>query len=144
MFFKYLHLLVFLVPNITQFKIPLIAFFFLVSQIFQKPLSDVSIMLRGFLRRITLEHLLQLKEDLEQSISQLRSQRLQRNSGGRSVSVTSLSASDLDGGAVAGRLLVCSKSFFPFWILKIFLKYKLNALIFREIQHIHKIIDLID
>nr|XP_048305311.1 centrosomal protein of 128 kDa isoform X3 [Myodes glareolus] len=46
----------------------------------------------------------QLKEDLEQSISQLRSQRLQRNSGGRSVSVTSLSASDLDGGAVAESL----------------------------------------
>lgn len=70
-------------------------------------------MLKDFLRRITLEHLLQLKEDLEQSISQLRSQRLQRNSGGRSVSVTSLSASDLDGGAVAGRPLVCSKSLFP-------------------------------
>ncbi|KAK7819952.1 hypothetical protein U0070_007644 [Myodes glareolus] len=61
-------------------------------------------MLKDFLRRITLEHLLQLKEDLEQSISQLRSQRLQRNSGGRSVSVTSLSASDLDGGAVAESL----------------------------------------
>lgn len=46
----------------------------------------------------------QLKEDLEQSISQLRSQRLQRNSGGRSASVTSLSASDLDGGAGAETL----------------------------------------
>ncbi|KAL4832815.1 hypothetical protein H8958_017507 [Nasalis larvatus] len=39
-----------------------------------------------------------LKESLEQSIDQLRSQRLLRNSGGRSISVTSLSASDLDGG----------------------------------------------
>ncbi|XP_057344231.1 centrosomal protein of 128 kDa isoform X3 [Manis pentadactyla] len=44
---------------------------------------------------------LQLKESLKQSIGQLRSQRLLRNSGGRSVSVTSLSASDLDGGTVA-------------------------------------------
>ena len=61
------------------------------------------------LRRITL-YLLQLKEDLEQSISQLRSQRLRRTSGGRSVSVTSLSASDLDGGAVAGKPLPRSKS----------------------------------
>ncbi|XP_058285712.1 centrosomal protein of 128 kDa isoform X10 [Hylobates moloch] len=42
-----------------------------------------------------IEH---LKESLEQSINQLRSQRLLRNSGGRSISVTSLSASDLDGG----------------------------------------------
>ncbi|XP_066132551.1 centrosomal protein of 128 kDa isoform X5 [Saccopteryx bilineata] len=41
-----------------------------------------------------------LKESLEQSIGQLRSQRLLRNSGGRSISVTSLSASDLDGGTV--------------------------------------------
>ncbi|KAM9646676.1 centrosomal protein of 128 kDa isoform 2-T2 [Trichechus inunguis] len=39
-----------------------------------------------------------LKESLEQSIGQLRNQRLLRNSGGRSISVTSLSASDLDGG----------------------------------------------
>ncbi|XP_042116943.1 centrosomal protein of 128 kDa isoform X3 [Peromyscus maniculatus bairdii] len=46
----------------------------------------------------------QLKGDLEQSISQLRSQRLQRNLGGRSASVTSLSASDLDGGIVAESL----------------------------------------
>ncbi|XP_076777602.1 centrosomal protein of 128 kDa isoform X2 [Arvicanthis niloticus] len=46
----------------------------------------------------------QLKEDLEQSINQLRSQRLRRSSGGRSVSVTSLSASDLDGGPVAESL----------------------------------------
>lgn len=46
----------------------------------------------------------QLKEDLEQSINQLRSQRLRRSSGGRSVSVTSLSASDFDGGAVAESL----------------------------------------
>ncbi|XP_023384599.1 centrosomal protein of 128 kDa isoform X5 [Pteropus vampyrus] len=44
-----------------------------------------------------IEH---LKESLEQSIGQLRSQRLLRNSGGRSVSVTSLSASDLDGTTV--------------------------------------------
>nr|KAF6483629.1 centrosomal protein 128 [Rousettus aegyptiacus] len=44
-----------------------------------------------------IEH---LKESLEQSIGQLRSQRLLRNSGGRSVSVTSLSASDLDGATV--------------------------------------------
>ncbi|XP_054547860.1 centrosomal protein of 128 kDa isoform X3 [Talpa occidentalis] len=42
----------------------------------------------------------QLKENLEQSIGQLRSQRLLRNSGGRSISVTSLSTSDLDGGTV--------------------------------------------
>ncbi|XP_032143618.1 centrosomal protein of 128 kDa isoform X2 [Sapajus apella] len=42
-----------------------------------------------------IEH---LKESLEQSIDQLRSQRLLRNSGGGSISVTSLSASDLDGG----------------------------------------------
>nr|XP_020141289.1 centrosomal protein of 128 kDa isoform X7 [Microcebus murinus] len=46
----------------------------------------------------TIEH---LKESLEQSIDQLRSQRLLRNSGGRSISVTSLSTSDLDGGSVA-------------------------------------------
>ncbi|XP_059229576.1 centrosomal protein of 128 kDa isoform X5 [Mustela nigripes] len=44
-----------------------------------------------------IEH---LKESLEQSIGQLRSQRLLRNSGGRSISVTSLTASDLDGGTV--------------------------------------------
>ncbi|XP_073923505.1 centrosomal protein of 128 kDa isoform X2 [Castor canadensis] len=44
-----------------------------------------------------IEH---LKESLEQSISQLRNQRLLRNSRGRSVSVTSLSTSDLDGGTV--------------------------------------------
>ncbi|VTJ83323.1 Hypothetical predicted protein, partial [Marmota monax] len=43
---------------------------------------------------------IKLKENLEQSVGQLRSQRLLRNSGGRSVSVTSLSASDLDGGTV--------------------------------------------
>ncbi|XP_047397452.1 centrosomal protein of 128 kDa isoform X2 [Sciurus carolinensis] len=42
----------------------------------------------------------QLKENLEQSVGQLRNQRLLRNSGGRSISVTSLSASDLDGGTV--------------------------------------------
>ncbi|KAM5339519.1 centrosomal protein of 128 kDa isoform 6-T7 [Glossophaga mutica] len=44
-----------------------------------------------------IEH---LKESLEQSIGQLRSQRLLRSSGGRSISVTSLSASDFDGGTV--------------------------------------------
>lgn len=44
-----------------------------------------------------IEH---LKESLEQSIGQLRSQRLLRSSGGRSISVTSLSASDVDGGTV--------------------------------------------
>ncbi|XP_023557094.1 centrosomal protein of 128 kDa [Octodon degus] len=42
-----------------------------------------------------------LKENLEQSVGRLRSQRLLRNSGGRSMSVTSLSASDLDAGAAA-------------------------------------------
>ncbi|KFO18241.1 Centrosomal protein of 128 kDa [Fukomys damarensis] len=44
-----------------------------------------------------IEH---LKESLEQSIGQLQSQRLLRNSGGRSMSVTSLSASDIDGGTM--------------------------------------------
>ncbi|XP_077606850.1 centrosomal protein of 128 kDa isoform X8 [Crocuta crocuta] len=44
-----------------------------------------------------IEH---LKESLEQSVGQLRSQRLLRNSGGRSISITSLSASDLDAGTV--------------------------------------------
>ncbi|KAB0375017.1 hypothetical protein FD755_013509 [Muntiacus reevesi] len=48
----------------------------------------------------TITSTLQLKESLEQSIGQLRSQRLSRNSGGRSISVTSLSTSDLDGGTV--------------------------------------------
>ncbi|XP_049755720.1 centrosomal protein of 128 kDa isoform X3 [Elephas maximus indicus] len=43
----------------------------------------------------------ELKESLEQSIGQLRNRRLLRNSGGRSISVTSLSPSDLDGGAAA-------------------------------------------
>uniref|UniRef100_H0X649 Centrosomal protein 128 n=1 Tax=Otolemur garnettii TaxID=30611 RepID=H0X649_OTOGA len=43
----------------------------------------------------------QLKESLEQSIDQLRSQRLLRNSSGKSLSVTSLSTSDLDCGPVA-------------------------------------------
>ncbi|KAK2113276.1 hypothetical protein P7K49_007542 [Saguinus oedipus] len=46
----------------------------------------------------TITSTLQLKESLEQSIDQLRTQRLLRNSGGRSISLTSLSASDLDGG----------------------------------------------
>ncbi|XP_062433284.1 centrosomal protein of 128 kDa [Rhea pennata] len=43
-----------------------------------------------------------LKETLEQSIGQLRSQRLTRNSGMRSASLSSLYTSDLDGEAVAG------------------------------------------
>ncbi|XP_067152985.1 centrosomal protein of 128 kDa [Apteryx mantelli] len=43
-----------------------------------------------------------LKEMLEQSIGQLRSQRLTRNSGMRSASLSSLYASDLDGEAVSG------------------------------------------
>uniref|UniRef100_A0A8B9RUR9 Centrosomal protein 128 n=1 Tax=Accipiter nisus TaxID=211598 RepID=A0A8B9RUR9_9AVES len=43
-----------------------------------------------------------LKETLEQSIGQLRSQRLTRNSGMRSASLSSLYPSDLDGGAVSG------------------------------------------
>ncbi|NWJ07875.1 CE128 protein, partial [Crypturellus undulatus] len=43
-----------------------------------------------------------LKETLEQSIGQLRSQRLSRNSGIRSASLSSLYASDLDGEAVSG------------------------------------------
>ncbi|KAM9651737.1 centrosomal protein of 128 kDa isoform 6-T11 [Morphnus guianensis] len=43
-----------------------------------------------------------LKETLEQSIGQLRSQRLTRNSGMRSASLSSLYPSDLDGGGVSG------------------------------------------
>ncbi|XP_040414705.1 centrosomal protein of 128 kDa isoform X2 [Cygnus olor] len=43
-----------------------------------------------------------LKETLEQSIGQLRSQRLNRNSGMRSASLSSLYPSDLDGEAVSG------------------------------------------
>ncbi|XP_068802811.1 centrosomal protein of 128 kDa isoform X7 [Struthio camelus] len=43
-----------------------------------------------------------LKETLEQSVGQLRSQRLTRNSGMRSASLSSLYASDLDGEAVSG------------------------------------------
>ncbi|XP_069639822.1 centrosomal protein of 128 kDa isoform X4 [Haliaeetus albicilla] len=43
-----------------------------------------------------------LKETLEQSIGQLRSQRLTRNSGVRSASLSSLYPSDLDGGGVSG------------------------------------------
>ncbi|NXA46177.1 CE128 protein, partial [Nothocercus julius] len=46
-----------------------------------------------------------LKETLEQSISQLRSQRLSRNAGMRSASLSSLYASDLDGEAVSGNHL---------------------------------------
>uniref|UniRef100_H0VBS0 Centrosomal protein 128 n=1 Tax=Cavia porcellus TaxID=10141 RepID=H0VBS0_CAVPO len=46
----------------------------------------------------TIEH---LKESLEQSIGQLRSQRILRNSRGRSMSVTSLSTSDPDAGMMA-------------------------------------------
>ncbi|KAM4853180.1 centrosomal protein of 128 kDa isoform 2-T2 [Thomomys bottae] len=41
-----------------------------------------------------------LRETLEKSINQLRNQRLQRNSGGRSASVTSLSTSDLGSGTM--------------------------------------------
>ncbi|KFZ45657.1 Centrosomal protein of 128 kDa, partial [Antrostomus carolinensis] len=43
-----------------------------------------------------------LKETLEQSIGQLRSQRLTRNSGMRSASLSSLYPSDLDGEGVSG------------------------------------------
>ncbi|XP_067388462.1 centrosomal protein of 128 kDa isoform X2 [Emydura macquarii macquarii] len=43
-----------------------------------------------------------LKETLEQSIGQLRSQRLSRNSGMRSASLSSLYTSDLDGEAAIG------------------------------------------
>ncbi|KAM9014134.1 centrosomal protein of 128 kDa isoform 14-T19 [Ara ararauna] len=43
-----------------------------------------------------------LKETLEQSIDQLRSQRLTRNSEMRSASLSSLYPSDLDGGGVSG------------------------------------------
>ncbi|KAM6393832.1 centrosomal protein of 128 kDa isoform 1-T1 [Pluvialis apricaria] len=43
-----------------------------------------------------------LKETLEQSIGQLRSQRLTRNSGMRSASLSSLYPSDLDGEEVSG------------------------------------------
>ncbi|XP_059579121.1 centrosomal protein of 128 kDa isoform X2 [Alligator mississippiensis] len=43
-----------------------------------------------------------LKETLEESISQLRSQRLSRNSGMRSASLSSLCTSDLDGEAIVG------------------------------------------
>uniref|UniRef100_A0A8C8B378 Centrosomal protein 128 n=1 Tax=Otus sunia TaxID=257818 RepID=A0A8C8B378_9STRI len=43
-----------------------------------------------------------LKETLEQSIGQLRSQRLTRNSGIRSASLSSLYPSDLDGEGVSG------------------------------------------
>ncbi|KAH0620452.1 hypothetical protein JD844_020934 [Phrynosoma platyrhinos] len=45
------------------------------------------------------EAIANLKETLQQSIGQLRSQRLLRNSGGRSASLSSLCASDLDSGA---------------------------------------------
>ncbi|XP_060117791.1 centrosomal protein of 128 kDa isoform X4 [Heteronotia binoei] len=45
------------------------------------------------------EAIANLKETLQQSIGQLRSQRLLRNSGGRSASLSSLYPSDLDGGA---------------------------------------------
>ncbi|NWX83483.1 CE128 protein, partial [Nothoprocta pentlandii] len=43
-----------------------------------------------------------LKETLQQSIGQLKSQRLSRNSGMRSASLSSLYPSDLDGEAVSG------------------------------------------
>lgn len=68
----------------------------------------------------SLYSLIQLKESLEHSVGQLRSQRLLRNSGGRSISVTSLSASDLDGGTVTGKLYRCSEN--PFFFPKVFLK----------------------
>ncbi|XP_015282514.1 PREDICTED: centrosomal protein of 128 kDa [Gekko japonicus] len=45
------------------------------------------------------EAIANLKESLQQSIGQLRSQRLLRNSGVRSASLSSLYPSDLDGGA---------------------------------------------
>uniref|UniRef100_A0A8C3MHW2 Uncharacterized protein n=1 Tax=Geospiza parvula TaxID=87175 RepID=A0A8C3MHW2_GEOPR len=44
----------------------------------------------------------QLKETLEQSVGQLRSQRLTRNSGMRSASLSSLYPSDLDGEGTSG------------------------------------------
>ncbi|XP_074959744.1 centrosomal protein of 128 kDa isoform X3 [Phalacrocorax aristotelis] len=50
----------------------------------------------------TLASTLQLKETLEQSIGQLKSQRLTRNSGMRSASLSSLYPSDLDGEGVSG------------------------------------------
>ncbi|KAF4788602.1 Centrosomal protein of 128 kDa [Turdus rufiventris] len=50
----------------------------------------------------TLASTLQLKETLEQSIGQLRSQRLTRNSGMRSASLSSLYPSDLDGEGTSG------------------------------------------
>nr|XP_020668291.1 centrosomal protein of 128 kDa isoform X5 [Pogona vitticeps] len=49
------------------------------------------------------EAITNLKETLEQSIGQLRSQRLSRNSGVRSASLSSLYASDLDGETPEGR-----------------------------------------
>ncbi|NXH22843.1 CE128 protein, partial [Bucco capensis] len=48
------------------------------------------------------EEIATLRETLEQSIGQLRSQRLTRNSGMRSASLSSLYPSDLDGGGVSG------------------------------------------
>ncbi|RMC00676.1 hypothetical protein DUI87_23294 [Hirundo rustica rustica] len=53
----------------------------------------------------TLASTLQLKETLEQSIGQLRSQRLTRNSGMRSASLSSLYPSDLDGEGTSGNRL---------------------------------------
>ncbi|XP_056349362.1 centrosomal protein of 128 kDa isoform X2 [Oenanthe melanoleuca] len=50
----------------------------------------------------TLASTLQLKETLEQSIGQLRSQRLTRNSVMRSASLSSLCPSDLDGEGTSG------------------------------------------
>lgn len=89
------------------------------------------------LGRITLHSLYslnQLKESLEQSIDQLRSQRLLRNSGGRSISVTSLSASDLDGGTGPGKHFKCSGK--QFFVLIIFLKQILNTFNFwRNMTH---------
>ncbi|NXG74162.1 CE128 protein, partial [Baryphthengus martii] len=48
------------------------------------------------------EEIATLKETLEQSVGQLRSQRLTRNSGMRSASLSSLYPSDLDGEGVSG------------------------------------------
>nr|XP_006632331.2 PREDICTED: centrosomal protein of 128 kDa [Lepisosteus oculatus]XP_015206035.1 PREDICTED: centrosomal protein of 128 kDa [Lepisosteus oculatus] len=42
-----------------------------------------------------------LRENLEESINQLRSQRLRRNSGARSASLSTLHTSDLDGGSAS-------------------------------------------
>lgn len=53
---------------------------------------------------------MQLKETLEQSIGQLRNQRLTRNSGMRSASLSSLYPSDLDGEGTSGTILTLIES----------------------------------